>query len=162
MNFPSTTYKFSRFSATLNSSGLRVALAELLLQTDYRFIAIFRFNGERATSVAFFDRENPDILETPEVSVNATYCCIARDSRGAFVTGDSLQDLRLLEHAARERVRSYCGIPILNAEGGILGTLCHYDRVPRDPSQIDLSLMLEIASALAYGNHVPPYPIQTA
>jgi GAF domain-containing protein len=55
-------------------------------------------------------------------------------------------------------VRAYCGVPVMDAEGALLGTLCLYDVVPRDPAQIDLPLMIEAASALAYGDHVPPYP----
>jgi hypothetical protein len=43
-------------------------------------------------------------------------------------------------------------------EGDVLGTLCHYDVVPRDSSQIDLALMCEIASALEQWQAVPDYP----
>jgi len=156
-----TTDTFAKFMSTLTSSGLRPALAELLLRTDYRFIAIFRFNGDKATSCVFYDRENPKVLETSEVPAIATYCCFARNARGVFVTADSLKDSRLLDHAARDHLRTYCGTPILTPEGEILGTLCYYDVVPRDPSQIDVALMCEVASALAYGKHVPPYPSQT-
>ncbi len=154
------TNPFAKFMSTLTSSGLRSALAVLLFQTEYRFIAIFRFNGDKATSCVFYDRGNPEVLETSEVSATATYCCFTRDSKGVFVTADSLKDSRLVNHAAREQVRTYCGTPILTPEGDILGTLCHFDLVPRDPSQIDVALMCEVASALAYGNHVPPYPTQ--
>jgi GAF domain-containing protein len=150
--------RFARFSAILGSSGLRPALADLLEYTDYRFIAIFRFNGERANAAVFVDRENPDVLSVDEVPASATYCCFARDARGAFVTANSMEDPRLVAHVAREHVRAYCGVPIMTPEGEILGTLCHYDLIPRDPAQIDLPLMCEIASALEQGGHVPPYP----
>ena len=46
----------------------------------------------------------------------------------------------------------------MDASGEILGTLCHYDLVPRNPEQIDLELIIQVASALAQGGHVPPYP----
>jgi hypothetical protein len=46
----------------------------------------------------------------------------------------------------------------MDSEGTLLGTLCHYDLVPRDPSTIDLELMLQVASTLARRDLVPPYP----
>ena len=150
--------RFSKFTATLQSVGLRAALAELLAATDYRFIAIFRFEDDRANAAVYYDRENPDVLAVDEVPASATYCCFAHRSHSPFVTEDAAQDPRLLDHAAREQVRAYCGVPIMTPEGEVLGTLCHYDLVPRDASQIDLALMCEIASALEQGRHVPPYP----
>lgn len=153
-----TGERFARFSAILGASGLRLALADLLAHTDYRFIAIFRFNGERANAAVYFDRENPEVLCVDEVPASATLCSYARDARGAFVTADSMKDPRLAEHVARERVRAYCGVPIMTPEGEILGSLCLYDLIPRDPAQIDLPLMCQVASALEQGGHVPPYP----
>jgi GAF domain-containing protein len=70
-----------------------------------------------------------------------------------------MADPRLLEHAARHQILAYCGIPLLDAEGVLLGTLCHYDTVPRDPDRLDLELLLQVASTLALGAHVPPYPV---
>ncbi|MFZ4285249.1 GAF domain-containing protein [Variovorax sp. HJSM1_2] len=150
--------RFAKFSRMLAAQGLRPALADLLMATDYRFIAIFRFNGDRATAAVFYDRENPAVLRVDEVPAKATYCCYARDAKGAFVTANALLDARLQGHVAREHVQAYCGVPIMTPEGEILGTLCHYDLVPRDPAQIDLELLCEIASALEQGAHVPPYP----
>jgi len=59
-------------------------------------------------------------------------------------------------------VRAYGGVPLLDAEGTLLGTLCHYDLLPRDPAQVDLELMLAVASTLALGGFVPPYPPRRA
>jgi hypothetical protein len=49
-------------------------------------------------------------------------------------------------------------VPLMDSAGTLLGTLCHYDLVPRDPKQVDLELMLNVASFLTLGGHVPPYP----
>ncbi len=149
---------FDEFSRTLSSSGLRPALAYLLSLTDYRFIAIFRFENGKANAAVYVDRENPEVLGVAEVPEQATYCCFVRDSGGVFMTADSMQDPRVEGHVARAAVRAYCGVPVMDAEGAMMGTLCHYDVVPRDPKQIDLELMVQVASALAYGDHVPPYP----
>lgn len=156
-----TAERYAKFLSMLDSDGLRAGLADLLLQTDYRFMAIFRFDGDRANAAVFYDRENPSVLQVTEVPASATYCVFARQERAAFVTDDALVDPRLEGHAAREQVRSYCGVPIMTPEGEILGTLCHYDGVPRDASQIDLALMCEIASTIEQRGLVPAYPIAT-
>lgn len=153
-----TNSAFTAFLQTLRASGLRPALAYLLSLTDYRFIAIFRFQDGMATAAAFYDRDNPDVLRTDEVPATATYCCFARDARGVFATANAMLDPRLTTHVARQAVQAYCGIPVMTPEGEILGTLCHYDTVPRDPSQIDLPLMLEVASALEQARLIPDYP----
>lgn len=152
-----TDETFTEFSATLASAGVREALASLLMLTDYRFIGIFRFQNGRAAAAVHYDREHPEVMHADEVPDTATYCCFVRDSRGVFMTANALLDARTEGHPAREAVLAYCGVPIMDPEGVILGTLCHYDVVPRDVGQIDLSLMVQVAALLAQG-HVPPYP----
>ena len=154
-----TRERFARFSTLLASQGLRPALADLLGETDYRFIALFCLNGDHANAAVFYDRTQPETLFTKEVPVAASYCAFTRDARQPFVTAHSLVDPRLAGHVARESVQAYCGIPILPPEGEFLATLCHYDVVPRDPTQVDLALMCEIASALQQGGHVPTHPV---
>ena len=153
-----TAVAFRVFAGLLQSDGIRAALYSLLRLTDYRFIGIFRFQGGMATSAVHVDRENLSVLQAAEVPDTATYCCYVRDGGGAFVTVDALLDSRTAGHAAREVVRAYCGIPIVDPEGALIGTLCHYDLVPRDPEQLDLELLLQAASALSAPGAVPPYP----
>jgi GAF domain-containing protein len=149
---------FERFSRVLGKAGVRAALADLLSLTDYRFIGIFRFRDGKATAAVHVDRAHPDVLRCAEVPESATYCCYVKDARGAFVKSNALQDPRLTEHPARDAVPAYCGVPVMDPEGVLLGTLCLYDVVPREPEHVDLALLMEVASALAYGGHVPSYP----
>ena len=151
---------FAQFSATLAASNVRHALAYLLSLTTYRFIAIFTFQNGLAHAAIYYDKENPQDEYTQQVIDSSTYCCYVRDSQGVFMTANAMLDARTTDHPKRESLPAYCGIPILDAEGVILGTLCHYDVVPRDPEQVDLPLMLSVASALARGNHVPPHQRQ--
>jgi len=155
---PDTNTAFARFSHALREDGLRPALAYLLGLTDYRYIAIFRFRNGKSTAAAFYDRDNPEVLQSDEVPESATYCCFVRDEKGVFTTVDAMHDPRLTHHVSREAVQAYCGVPVLTPEGEILGTLCHYDTVPRDPGQIDIELMLQVASALDQTHSVPDYP----
>ena len=150
---------FDRFRHILALSGAREALAYIVGLSDYRYIGIFRFQDGKANAAIHYDREDPACLSATEVPDTATYCCFVRNSRGLFSTADARNDDRLAKHPARATVLAYCGIPILDPEGALLGTLCHYDVVPRDPAQLDLELLLQVASALQQGNHVPPYPV---
>jgi GAF domain-containing protein len=149
---------FEIFLSTLESDGVRPSLQYLLHRTDYRFIGIWRFQDGKANAAVHYDRKNPTLLTAQEVPATATYCCYVRDSRGVFMTADAMLDPRTEGHPARHVVPAYCGVPILDAEGVLLGTLCHYDLVPRDPGQVDLELMLQVASALAQSGRIPPYP----
>lgn len=153
-----TSSAFARFSQILDERGARDALAFVLDLSAYRYIGIFRFHDGRANAAIHIDRENPSVTAAQEVPDTATYCCYVRDSQGAFTTANSMLDSRLADHPAREVVLSYCGVPVIDPEGELLGTLCHYDRVPQDPSQLDLDLLVQVASALQQGGHIPPYP----
>ena len=153
-----TDTAFRVFANLLKTRGIREAMFYLVGLTDYRFIGIFRFQGGKATSAVHIDRENPLDLQAGEVPDTATYCCYVRDGNGAFVTADAMLDPRAEGHPARLAVPSYCGLPIMDPEGGLIGTLCHYDVVPRDPEQLDLPLLLRVASLLAQSGQVPPYP----
>lgn len=149
---------FAQVQATLLQSGVRASLVHLLTGIDYRFIGIFRFEGGMATAAVHYDRENPDQLRIAEVPQNTTYCYFIKESRGVFTTGNSLADERLVMHPARSTVLSYCGVPIVDREGALLGSLCCYDVVPRSVEQVDMGLMMRVANMLAEGKHVPPYP----
>jgi len=154
----SSAESFAAFRHTFDSEGLRAALAGLLELTDYRYIGIWRFQDARAAAAAHVDRENPDEQHAQEVPETATYCTLVRDQRAPFKTADSELDPQLGLHPARHVVRTYCGIPLMDSSGEILGTLCHYDLVPRDPEQINIELMLMVASFLVSNGHVPAYP----
>lgn len=153
-----TQRAFARFEELLTKGTARQALSFLVGLSDYRFLSIFRFQDGKATSVVHVDREDPSAEQADEVPDTATYCRFVRDRDSAFATLDAPRDARTEGHPARDAVAAYCGVPILTPEGELLGTLCHYDTVPRDPAQLDLELLLQAASALARSGRVPDYP----
>lgn len=155
---PELDQAFEAFVETLHTDSLRLALATLLQRTDYRFIGLWRFQDGKANAVVHFDRKNPEILRVDEIPDDATYCCYVRDSHQPFTTADARTDARLAQHPARDDVLTYCGVPVMDSAGHVLATLCHYDVVPRDPAQVDLELMLNVAGFLALEGRVPPYP----
>jgi GAF domain-containing protein len=155
---PTTEDHFRRFTSIVTASGIRESLVYLVSLTDYRFISIFRTQGDMATTVVHYDRENPDVMSADELPAEGTYCCFVAASGKTFSTENSLQDARLTGHAQRDSLLSYCGVPILNPDGQVLGTLCHYDVVPRTTDQLDFGLLIQVASALHQRDLLPTYP----
>lgn len=158
---PSSSATFADFALTAQSTSVRDALAKLLALTDFRYIGIWRFKDGMATAAVHFDRQDPTAIASGIVPQTATYCCYVRESGVPFKTPQALLDERLASHPARETVASYVGVPVMDSNGSIVGTLCHYDLVPRDVEQVDTKLMLLVASYLTMNNLVPPYPEST-
>ncbi len=136
------------FKRLLDADGLRYALYSILRLTDYRFISVFRLEDGMIRSLAHVDREDLSVQETETSAESASYCCYVRSEDGPFVVVDALVDPRVEDHAKRPDLRAYCGIPIASADGRLLGTLCHYDIVPRDPAQLNNELLAQVASEI--------------
>lgn len=153
-----TAVAFNVFAKLLQSDGIRAALYSVLRRSDYRFLGIFRFKDGMATSCVHIDRVNLSVTQADEVPDTATYCSFVRGTGAPFVTADASSDPRTADHPARNVILAYCGIPVMESDGTLIGTLCHYDVVPRDPEALDLELLLQVSSALAYAGVVPPYP----
>lgn len=139
---------FRVFKGLLDAYGLRYALYSLLRLTDYRFISVFRLENGMIRSLAHVDREDLSVLETGASPESASYCCYVRTGNGPFVVVDSIGDPRVEGHAKQQDLRAYCGLPISSADGQLLGTLCHYDVVPRDPAQLNTELLSQVADEI--------------
>lgn len=107
-----------------------------------------------------FDQESPEGLCAQEVAVDATYCCHVHKTDRPFKTADARVAVMTgwcsIRRAGKRR-RSAAS-PLLDHAGHVLGTLCHYDVVPRAGEQVNIELMLSVAGFLALEGSVPPYP----
>lgn len=112
-----TEVAFKVFSRLLQEEGVRAALYSVLRKSDYRFIGIFRFRDGKATSSVQVDREDLNQTQAPEVPDTATYCSFVRATGLPFVIADAGVDSRTTNHAARDAVRSYCGLPLSKLTG---------------------------------------------
>ena len=123
----------SRTCATLLANeGPAATLRYLNGRTRFRFTGVYRAEPPLLVNVLLFDRENPTLNLSGDVCrLEDTYCARVVVDERPFIVLDSLRDPRVVAHVARERVQSYCGVPIW-LDGGLLwGTLCHYDVRPR-------------------------------
>ncbi len=134
------TAAVERVRALLRDNDLRGAVILLNSLTPHRFTSLFRFDGETLRSVVFFDRENPTQQSVEAIPVAASYCVFVRAGRDTFVVPDSGTDARVAGHPKQPVFRSYCGVPLMGADGRMFGTVCHFDFAPQpeDPRTVDL------------------------
>ena len=126
------------FSPSLSQADLYALLAHLNAQTDHRFTGVYRFEPGWVVSVALFDREAPDVRFGPDVKMKESYCWLCGVESG-YVIEDARTDPRLTGHPARDDVRSYVSVPLLDKKESPWGSLCHYDFFPRPASEESLA-----------------------
>jgi GAF domain-containing protein len=138
-----------RFRYLLQSHQVLQALELVNALTDYRFSAIYRFTTSGAANLVIFDREGATPTSLLVVPEGASYCGIVRETRDAFLVTRSLEDKRVFDHPARDAVQSYCGVPLVDTDGNVFGTLCHFDFEPHDAVPAMPDLMHEVAFYLS-------------
>ena len=125
----------------LRKEGPRAALIFLNGLTSHRFSALYQFAGEALRNLYFFDRENPEIETLEEIPVTASYCVFVRNSGAMFHTSDALRDERVRDHPKQEQIRAYCGVPVLDQNGKLFGSICHFNVTPAVILDVDVALM---------------------
>lgn len=132
----------------MREGGVRRVLGYLNTRTRYRFTGVYHVDPPLLRNMHLFDRENPALECSGAVSrLDETYCSITANGSAPFTTADSTRDPRLTEHAAREAVLCYVGVPIRLASGATWGTLCHFDLRPRLTPDGEIAV-LEVAAPL--------------
>jgi len=77
-----------------------------------------------------------------------SFCSHAVSLGEALVVPDATRDPRFVDNpqvTADPHIRFYAGIPLKTDEGHALGTLCAIDRVPREPSDREISVLQGLA-----------------
>lgn len=136
----------------LEAHGMRSAIIFLNGLTEHRYTSVFLFDGPYGRHVYYYDRENPEQEKAPDILVQMSYCIYVRNSAKPFAVGDSLADDRVdAAHPKKEAIRSYCGVPLMDALGNVLGSACHYDSQPKPIAPADVE-MLELFSRMVPRN----------
>ena len=132
----------------LRNEGVRPALIFLNNMTGHRFSALYEFKDDMLRNLYFYDREYPEVESTDEIPVTSSYCVFLRETGALFHTSDALRDGRVRSHPKREQIQAYCGVPVLDAQGKLFGSICHFDLHPRVISDQDVDLMEAVAVLL--------------
>lgn len=102
-------------------------LAFLNARVPHRYTGVFRLNQGALHSMFLHDKLgeiSPDFLQI--VPLEDSFCHLTiRD--GLFRTQDSGGDQRLDGHKYQGAVRSYIGLPLMDENGDLYGTMCHFD-----------------------------------
>ncbi len=148
MNRNSNDEALLKLKNAFNHGGVRGALAFLNSLTPHRFTSLYRFDGPTLRNITFYDRENPKVETCDDIPVEASYCVFVRDLSESFMVQDAERDERVRNHPKQAMVRSYCGVPLLDRNGKMFGSICHFDFKPGRISDRDVELLEYMARLL--------------
>ena len=130
----------------LFEDGVRAAVIHLNGLTGFRFTALYRFGESAVSSVFFYDRLHPTVVTSPEIPLISAYCKEVQEHGRAFCTTSGLSTAQA--NAPQSRVQSFCGVPLIDSEGSMFGTLCHFDFAARSLDPHHIELMQSVAELL--------------
>lgn len=134
----------------LSTSDLTEVLRFLNQRARFRFTGVYRTDPPLLRNVCLFDRENPSLLLGGDATpLDRTYCGIVYDTRAPFYVEDAISDSSLTAHSARETVVSYAGVPVRDASGQVVGTLCHFDMRPRMLPDDEIKVLEGVAQSIS-------------
>lgn len=90
-------------------------------------------------------------LEASETPRDWAFCAHAIHHDDTMVVPDALEDHRFVDNplvVGDPGIRFYAGVPITASSGTPLGTLCVIDRQPRQPTEMQLHALEDLASLL--------------
>src|SRR5580698_3110586 len=119
-----------KFKMTLQADGLRAAMRWLNDRVPYRYTAIFAFDGEMLRNICLIDKDNSTVTNCADQPIAESYCMYIHRSRERFNVEQALLDARVEGHPKRRSFQCYYGIPLFDAQGKMLGTVCHFDSMP--------------------------------
>ncbi len=132
----------------LHAGRVHAALEYLSLFSPYRFAAMYRIADDSLHNLVLVDRDQPGAGLSPAVPANLSYCSIVQATGQSFLLQDGPNDPRVADHPSRDAVQAYCGVPLLDAAGRAIGSICLFDYVPVDEDPWMLELLQAISTAL--------------
>ncbi len=136
-----------RLRSELQLAGLDGAVKWLNARTSYRYTGIYHLTDATMRMVAIFDRKGEDVTALTVIPFGDSFCQFVM-SDGVFNANDIANDLRLTNHAFRDIVASYFGLPLFSEAGGFYGTLCHFDVVPNAVNDAEIAFLYSATPVL--------------
>ncbi len=130
----------------LQHDGLRGAVQELNQTVPHRYTGIFMAVGALLRNVALADKRVATPELWPPFPLGDSFCSLMVDAGEPLVVHEARTDAReaVRAHPAERIVQAYCGVPLIDAEGRVLGSLCHFDEKP-SALNLDLALLLQVS-----------------
>lgn len=142
--------------ALLLRHGMRPMLVFLNGLSQFRFSAVTQIEDGIQRTVCYYDREDPRPDTLPDIPESASYCQYVKARGDVFTVSDALHEPVLQTHSARNEVRAYCGVPLCDRDGSVLGTVCHFHDQPLQIGDRDSELLKAAAVLIAEHNALPP------
>lgn len=137
-----------QFMETCASKSLTEALVSLNARVPHRYTAVYQLEGALLRNVELVDKAGearPEFLKA--VPLGSSFCqFVLRD--GVFLTSNSAQDDRLTGHPYKGVMVAYHGVPIPKPDGGLFGTLCHFDVLEQPLSDAEYENLRGVARVL--------------
>ena len=137
----SDTESTKGLKASLDASGVPGSLQYLNSRVAHRCTAIYRLESSTVRCLFLFDKLGEFTTELLAiVPLHDSYCqFVLKD--GFFFSENTADDRRLDGNSHQGVVMSYHGIPIVDTDGQLFGTLCHFDMVPQAFSDDEFAYM---------------------
>lgn len=134
----------------LTRKGLPGLVEALNADVPYRFTGIFVRDGMLLRNLALFDKTTAAPPLWQPFPLSDSFCSLVLDAGVPLIVERAGQDDRpeVCKHRAAAIVQSYCGIPVFDADGDVIGSLCHFDYVPI-ANQVDLEQLLQATPLMA-------------
>ena len=117
----------SSFRNELRDGGLFNAMRWLNAGVPYRDSAIFAFRGDMLQNICLVDKADPAVTTCGDQEITQSYCLYVSRSRSAFGVDDAMLDRRVDGHPKQRSFQSYYGVPLVDDDGKLMGTVCHFD-----------------------------------
>lgn len=116
---------------------------------SHRFTAVYLFDGGTLRNFHLIDREDSSVQRCPDLPVLDSYCLYVRDTARQFMTEHAQRDARVDGHPKQKVVQSYCGYPLHDLHGDLVGTVCHFNYAPIDFDEDEIYLLERVGPLLA-------------
>lgn len=147
--------RLAHLELVLKNDGLRAAAQYLNSRVPYRFTTVYRLYNESFRVIEAIDKLDDRRLDPPPPTAFSDSLCRFPVLHGTFTTSHTAADPRLKGHIYPNEVGSYTGLQLIEANGDILGTFCHYDFAPQWISHVEyefLQLAVKFISRHLQGN----------
>jgi GAF domain-containing protein len=136
-----TAARFDRFCTLLAQAGLQAAVAELAFMARRRCAGVFVLHEGRCLALACHDQQRPGVARVADVGLAGRVHCFVKVHQAALH--------KAVPAHGQPELPASVSVPIITAEGHLLGTLACFDLEPQSRAAVDLELLLQVAAELA-------------